>query len=74
MRGAIGVQFPPGRNAMDVDDMLLRVDGVENAPVSHGVLDEAGKILVQGFMSKVGDIRGQPLGLIQQALSHTLVG
>jgi hypothetical protein len=37
---AIGVQFSSGRNPMDMNDMLVPVDGVENAPVTDGVLDE----------------------------------
>jgi len=74
LRYATGVQFSSGRNSIDVDDMLVPVDGVENAPVTDSVLDQTGEVLVQGFMPKVGDIRGEPFGLIQETLSHVLVG
>lgn len=68
------IQIFSGCNAVDMDEVLFPIDGIENAPVTDSILDESRQILVEGVMPQVGHIRGQPLGLIQKTLSHASLG
>lgn len=58
---------------MDVDELFCAVDGIEDPPVSHGVLAESRQVVRNRFMAQVVDIGGQPLALVEEPLGHGLV-
>ncbi len=58
---------------MDVDELFCAVDGIEDPPVSHGVLAESRQVVRNRFMAQVVEIGGQPLALVEEPLGHGLV-
>jgi len=49
-------------------DMLFLINGIQNTPVSDGILDQTWEVGVHGVVTKVRRIRREPFGLIQQPL------
>ena len=60
-------------NGVHVDDLVGLIDRVEYAPIPDGVFMQAGKFGIDGFMTKIADVRGEPLGLLEQPLSGRFV-
>lgn len=60
-------------NGVHVEDLVGLIDRVEYAPVPDGVFMQAGQFCVDGFMAKITDVRGEPLGLLEQPLSGRFV-
>ena len=57
---------------MDIDELFCAVDRIENPPFPDGILAESRKVVRDQFMAQVVDIGRQPLGFVEESLSHGL--
>lgn len=58
---------------MNVDDLLGAIDRIKDSPFAYGVLVQAGQALIDGVVTEVIDVRGNPLGLLEEPLCDWLV-
>lgn len=60
-------------NAVYVENLVVAIDRIENAPVSDGVLGHAGQVGSNGFVPEIFDVGREPFGLVEQTLRHGFV-
>lgn len=55
---------------VNVDQVILAIDGIKNPPIFDGIFEEACQVRRDGFVAQVLDVRGEPFGLIEQPLGQ----
>jgi len=60
-------------DAVDVEDVVRAVHRVEDAPLTHRVLGEAGQVGPNRLVPEIAHVGGEPLGLVEEALGQLLV-
>ncbi len=56
--------------AVNVDQVIVSVNGVENSPVLDRIFGKARQVRCNRFVAQVIDIGGDPFGLVQESLCH----
>ena len=57
-------------DAMNIDQVLVPVNGVENSPALDRRFGKAWEVRRDGFVAQVIDVGGDPFGLVQESLCH----
>ena len=57
-------------DAVNIDQVIFPVDGVENSPVLDRIFGKARQVRRDRFVAQVIDVGGDPFGLIQESLCH----
>ena len=58
---------------MHDEEVIIAIDRIEDAPIADRILGHTGQIRCNGIMTQIGDVRGQPLGFVEQSLSEVFL-
>lgn len=57
-------------DAVNIDQVIVSVNGVENSPVFDRIFGKAWQVRGDRFVAQVVDIGSDPFGLVQESLCH----
>ena len=57
-------------DAVNIDEVILPVDGVEDSPVFDRIFGKAWQVRRDRFVAQVIDVGGDPFGLVQESLCY----